>query len=87
MTMTSSWRQRFDKAKTHVLNGDPTALVNETKQYLYWKGVLAPPSAPASSADRPALHYPLIGAYRLLTQRLGVSVGSSSGMRSPAVGG
>ena len=58
MTMTSSWRQRFDKAKTHVLNGDPTALVNETKQYLYWKGVLAPPSAPASSADRPALHRP-----------------------------
>jgi perosamine synthetase len=29
-------------------------------------------------ADQPALHYPLIGAYRFLTQKLGLSVGSSS---------
>ena len=56
MTMTSSWRQRFDKAKTHVLNGDPTALVNETKQYLYWKGVLTPPSTPAPSVGQTSLH-------------------------------
>ncbi|MEZ4716757.1 MAG: class I SAM-dependent methyltransferase [Caldilineaceae bacterium] len=56
--MTSSWRQRFDKAKTHVLNGDPTALVNETKQYLYWKGVLTPPSTPAPSVGQTSLHRP-----------------------------
>lgn len=29
-------------------------------------------------ADQPALHYPLIDAYRFLTQKLGLSVGSSS---------
>lgn len=29
-------------------------------------------------ADLPILHYPLVSAYRLLTQRLGVTVGSSS---------
>lgn len=30
-------------------------------------------------ADQPSLHYPLVGLYRLLTQKLGLAVGSSSG--------
>ena len=58
MTMTSSWRQRFDKAKTHVLNGDPTALVNETKQYLYWKGILNPSEAAPAPPEESALQRP-----------------------------
>lgn len=54
--MTSTWQQRFDKAKNHVLSGDPSALINETKQYLYWKGLLTPPAAkqePGNELRRP----------------------------------
>ncbi len=31
-------------------------------------------------ADNPKLHYPMVGAYRFLTQQVGLSVGSSSGV-------
>lgn len=44
--VTSTWRQRFAKAKHHIVHGNPQALWDETRQYLYWKGVLKPEQEP-----------------------------------------
>ncbi len=41
-TEASTWRQRLEKARTHLSNGDSASLMNETKQYLYWKGIIKP---------------------------------------------